>query len=78
MTIEEPLKLFKKLMFCKQFLELELRRKKSDQIVINYFRKCGFHNKAQDGVVQTLDQDEDEEFTNMIKQLIGDNDLMIM
>ena len=46
----------------------------SDQTVTNCFRKCGFRNKAQDGVVQTLDQDEDEEFANLVKELAGDVD----
>ena len=40
----------------------------------NCFRECGFCNKAQDGVVQTLDQDEDEEFANVVKELAGDVD----
>ena len=40
----------------------------------NCFRECGFRNKAQDGVVQTLDQDEDEEFANVVKELAGDVD----
>ena len=30
----------------------------SDQTVTSCFRKCGFRNKAQDGVLQTLEQDE--------------------
>ena len=34
-----------------------------DHTIINYFRKCGFRNKVQDGDVQTLDQDENEEFS---------------
>ena len=46
----------------------------SDQTVTNCFRKCNFRNKAQDGVVQTLDQDEDEEFANLVKELAGDVD----
>ena len=46
----------------------------SDQAVTNCFRKCSFRNKAQDGVVQTLDQDEDEEFANLVKKLAGDFD----
>ena len=46
----------------------------SDQTVTNCFRKCGFCNKDQDGVVQKLDQDEDEEFANLVKQLAGDID----
>ena len=37
-------------------------------------RKCGFCNKDQDGVVQKLDQDEDEEFANLVKQLARDID----
>ena len=40
----------------------------------NCFRECGFCNKAQDGVVPTLDQDEDEEFANVVKELAGDVD----
>ena len=44
----------------------------SDQKVINCFRKCGFRNKVQDGDVQTLDQDENEEFANLVKELAGD------
>ena len=32
----------------------------SDQTVTSCFRKCGFRNKAQDGVLQTLEQDEYE------------------
>ena len=46
----------------------------SHQTVTNCFRKCGFRNKAQDGVVETLDQDEDEEFANLVKELNGDVD----
>ena len=47
----------------------------SDQTITNCFRKCGFLNKAQDGAVQTtLDQDEDEEFANLVKELAGDVD----
>ena len=46
----------------------------SDQTVTNCFRKCGFCNKDQNGVVQKIDQDEDEEFANMVKQLAGDID----
>ena len=46
----------------------------SDQTIINCFRKCGFRNKAQDGDMQTLDQDEDEEFVNLVKELAGDVD----
>ena len=46
----------------------------SDQAVTNCFRKCGFRNKAQDRVVQTLDQDEDEEFANLVKKLASDFD----
>ena len=34
----------------------------SDETVINCFRKCGLRNKAQDEDVQTLDQDQEEEF----------------
>ena len=45
-----------------------------DQTVTNCFRKCSFCNKAQDGVAQTLDQDEDEEFANLVKKLTGDVD----
>ena len=44
----------------------------SDQTVINCFRKCGFRNKVQDGDVQTLDQDENEELANLVKELAGD------
>ena len=44
----------------------------SDQKVINCFRKCGFRNKVQGGDVQTLDQDENEEFANLVKELAGD------
>ena len=40
----------------------------SNQTVINCFHKCGFRNKAQDG----LDQDEDKEITNSVKELAGD------
>ena len=47
--------------------------------MINCFRKCGFSNKAQDGDVkilnqdvQILDQNEDEELTNLVKELTGD------
>ena len=32
----------------------------SDQTVTSCFRKCGFRNKAQDGVLQTPEQDEYE------------------
>ena len=46
----------------------------SDQAVINGFRKCGFRNKDQDADVQTLDQDDDEEFTNLVKELAGEVD----
>ena len=46
----------------------------SDQTITNCFRKCGFLNKAQDGAVQTLDQGEDEEFANLVKELAGDVD----
>ena len=46
----------------------------SDQTITNCFRKCGFCNKDQNGVVQKIDQDEDEEFANMVKQLAGDID----
>ena len=46
----------------------------SDQTVINDFRKCGFRNKDQDADVQTLDQDDDEEFTNLVKELAGEVD----
>ena len=50
-------------------------KKISDQTITNCFRKCGFLNKAQDGAVQTtLDQDEDEEFANLVKELAGDVD----
>ena len=34
----------------------------------------GFRNKAQDGDVHTLDQDEDEEFANLMKELAGNVD----
>ena len=46
----------------------------SDQTVINCFRKCGFRKKAQDVDVQTLGQDQDEEFANLLKELAGDVD----
>ena len=46
----------------------------SDQTVINGFCKCGFRNKDQDADVQTLDQDDDEEFTNLVKELAGEVD----
>ena len=46
----------------------------SNQTVINCFRKCGFRNKAQDEDVQILDQDEDQEFANLVKKLAGDAD----
>ena len=67
MTIKNPRKLFKRLMYWKRFLGLNLLGKKSlihssDQTVISCVRKCGFRNKAQDGDVKTLEQDEDEEF----------------
>ena len=42
--------------------------------IINCFRKCGFRNKAQDGDVQILDQDENEEFAKLVKELAGDVD----
>ena len=45
-----------------------------NQTVINGFRKCGFRNKDQDADVQTLDQDNDEEFTNLVKELAGEVD----
>ena len=50
------------------------REEVSDQTVINCFWKSGFRNKAQDGDVQTLDQDEDEEFANLVKEFAGDVD----
>ena len=43
----------------------------SDQTVINYFCKCGFCNKTQDGDVQALDQGEDKKFANLVKELAG-------
>ena len=43
-------------------------------IVTNCFPKCCFRNKAQHGVVQTLDQDEDEKFDNVVKEFAGDVD----
>ena len=46
----------------------------SDQTVINCFRECGFRKKALDGDVQTLDQEEDGEFANLVKELAGDVD----
>ena len=46
----------------------------SDQTAINYFRQCGFRKKTQDGDVQTLDQDEDEEFANLVNELAPDAD----
>ena len=46
----------------------------SDQTVINCFCKFGFRKKAQDGDVETVDQDEDEEFANLVKELAGDAD----
>ena len=46
----------------------------SDQRVTHCFRKCGFCNKAQDRVVPTLDQNEDEEFANLVKEFAGDVD----
>ena len=46
----------------------------SDQAVTNYFRQCGFCNKALDGVVSILDQEEDEVFANFVKKLPGDID----
>ena len=46
----------------------------SDQRVTNCFRECGFCNKAQDEVVPTLDQNEDEEFANLVKEVAGDVD----
>ena len=45
----------------------------SDQTVI-CFRKCEFRSTAQDGDVKTLDQDEDEESANLVKELSGDVD----
>ena len=42
--------------------------------VTNCFRKCGFRNKVQEGVVQTLDHDEDEKLANVVKRLAGDVD----
>ena len=38
------------------------------------FSKCGFRKKAQDGVVQILDPDEDDEFANLVKEHAGDID----
>ena len=46
----------------------------SNQIVINCFRQCGFRNNAQNGDVQTLDPEEDEEFANLVKELAIDVD----
>ena len=46
----------------------------SNQIVINCFRQCGFRNKAENGDVQTLDPEEDEEFANLVKELAIDVD----
>ena len=46
----------------------------SDQTVINCFLKYGFRNKAPDEDVQTLDQDEDDKFANLVKELAGDVD----
>ena len=48
--------------------------KVSDQTVINCFLKYGFRNKAPDEDVQTLDQDEDDKFANLVKELAGDVD----
>ena len=45
----------------------------SNQTVINCFHKCGFRNKAQDG----LDQDEDKEFTNSVRKLLVTSSQMI-
>ena len=46
----------------------------SDQTVINCFLKYDFRNKAPDEDVQTLDQDEDDKFANLVKELAGDVD----
>ena len=35
---------------------------------------CGFRNKAENGDVQTLDPEEDEEFANLVKELAIDVD----
>ena len=48
----------------------------SGQIVISCFPKCDFRSKVQDGDVQTLDQDTDEEFANLVKELAGDVELV--
>ena len=58
-------------MYWKQFLGLE---QVTDQTVTNCFCESGFCNKAQNGVVQTLDQDEDEKFANLVKELAGEVD----
>ena len=47
----------------------------SDQTDISCFRKCGFRNKAQDRDVETLGQDEDEEFVYLVKEHGGDVDV---
>ena len=49
----------------------------SDQTLINCFCKCGFRNEAEDGDVQTLDQNEDDEFANLVKDLTSDVTEMI-
>ena len=46
----------------------------SDQTVINCFRKCGFRNQTPDEDVQTLDQDVDRGFADLVKELAGDVD----
>ena len=46
----------------------------SDQTVINCFHKCGFRNQPRDEDVQTLDQDIDREFADLVKELAGDVD----
>ena len=46
----------------------------SDQTVINCFHKCGFRNQPRDEDVQTLDQDVDREFADLVKELAGDVD----
>ena len=58
-------------MYWKQFLGLE---QVTDQTVTKCFCESGFCNKAQNGVVQTLDQDEDEKFANLVKELAGEVD----
>ena len=44
----------------------------SDKTVINCFQKCGFRNQPRDEDVQTLDQDVDREFADLVKELAGD------